>query len=468
MPVATYKIDIMGRGSGRSAQKQSAYGSGTKVIKVQSVVGAASYRAGETLRDQQLGLSFDYSERDDVRHTGILAPDHAPAFVHDRQALWNAVDQREKHVNAQLARAIIIGLPRELTLEQNIALVQEHLQTEFVAKGMVADFAIHVSRASDGDMNPHAHVLLTMRGFNADGTWQKRKNREWNGYDVAKTHDKDGKYVSQEQRFTSADIWRDAWETLQNEHLEAAGSDAVVSLKSYRERGIDQDPTVHMGYAASELEKKGVRTAVGDKNRAISEENARRASQKQHTAEPSEKVPLGQTEKVATESRNTSNTDSQARERFAFFKSVYDKIGVRFASVRDRWKTSTPPKDAAQAPTEEKKKEISVERPKVYRPQSREEREAMRQLLPYMQAQQWESPKDKAHFIAKTMEVQQQLDIQQRRQAFDRIAGKHKGVQRHRAIHQDRTLAQERERVRERERQQQQQRRQAGRAGHGR
>lgn len=42
----------------------------------------------------------------------------------------------------------------------------------FVDKGMVADVAIH----RDHDENPHAHVMLTNRPFNADGSWgQKAK-----------------------------------------------------------------------------------------------------------------------------------------------------------------------------------------------------------------------------------------------------------------------------------------------------
>lgn len=39
--------------------------------------------------------------------------------------------------------------------------------------GMCADWALH----NKGDGNPHAHIMLTMRGIKPDGTWaQKKKN----------------------------------------------------------------------------------------------------------------------------------------------------------------------------------------------------------------------------------------------------------------------------------------------------
>ena len=44
---------------------------------------------------------------------------------------------------------------------------------------MVADISIH----RDDMNNPHAHVLLTQRPFNSDGTWGKTKQE----HDMMKT-----------------------------------------------------------------------------------------------------------------------------------------------------------------------------------------------------------------------------------------------------------------------------------------
>ena len=50
----------------------------------------------------------------------ILAPETAPAWVQDRAALWNAVEAAETRRNAQLARELVLTLPRELTPEQRL------------------------------------------------------------------------------------------------------------------------------------------------------------------------------------------------------------------------------------------------------------------------------------------------------------------------------------------------------------
>ena len=44
---------------------------------------------------------------------------------------------------------------------------------------------------------------------------------------------------------------------------------AIVDHRSCARQGIDQIPTVHLGPAASRMEKKGIRTERGDINRAI-------------------------------------------------------------------------------------------------------------------------------------------------------------------------------------------------------
>ena len=79
------------------------------------------------------------------------------------RALWNAVEAAEKRKDARLAREIQLALPRELDREAQIALVRDFVTEQMVARGMVADFAIHDVRARDGGRQPHSHVMLTTR-----------------------------------------------------------------------------------------------------------------------------------------------------------------------------------------------------------------------------------------------------------------------------------------------------------------
>ena len=186
-------------------------------------------------------------------------PDNAPTEYSNRAILWNAVEQIEKAKNSQLAREIEITLPKELTQEQNISLVHEYVKQQFVSAGMCADICVH----DKGDGNPHAHIMLTMRPFERDGTWG------------AKAHKINGKKVctTDWNEQTKAEQWREAWSKSVNEELEKQNIDSRVDHRSYERQEIEQIPTVHMGVAATQMEHRGIRTERGDRNREISRFN---------------------------------------------------------------------------------------------------------------------------------------------------------------------------------------------------
>ena len=104
-------------------------------------------------------MTHDYTHKGGVIHSEIMVPPHAPPSFSDRSTLWNSVELYEKAGNAQLAREVEIALPVELSREEQLRLVREYCSSQFVSKGMCADFAIH----DTGGGNPHAHILLTMR-----------------------------------------------------------------------------------------------------------------------------------------------------------------------------------------------------------------------------------------------------------------------------------------------------------------
>ncbi|WP_296489673.1 MobA/MobL family protein [Phenylobacterium sp.] len=174
MAVYHLRLKVLSRCLGRAARP----GGATR----RSAVAAAAYRSGQRLYDDSQGRWFDF-DKPDVVYTEIMLPEtDAPAWMGDRQTLWNVVERAEKRQDAQLAREVEITIPRELTPDQRIDLVRGFVGDIFVSKGMVADIAIHVPDAADGKEQPHAHVLLTLReldpttptGFSAT------KNRDWN------------------------------------------------------------------------------------------------------------------------------------------------------------------------------------------------------------------------------------------------------------------------------------------------
>jgi len=261
MPCPHYKIKIAARSGGAC-----------------SVAGAA-YQSGEKLYDERTNEIKDYPEKTGIVYTEILLPENAPPEYSDRNTLWNAVEKSENNWNAQLARRIEIALPIELPMETNIRMLREHVQEQFVSKGMIADIAIHDPEPPGH--NPHAHVMLTMRALDKNGKWLPKSRREYeldaNGNRIK---DKNGKlkfrkvFTTDWDNRDNAEKWRHAWEVTQNKYLEAANRPERISMKSYARQGIEQIPTVHMGPAVTAMERRGIKTNIGNLNREIKKHNA--------------------------------------------------------------------------------------------------------------------------------------------------------------------------------------------------
>lgn len=245
--------------------------------KGQSAVAGAAYMSAEKLfcEYDQRTKNFCYKQKEIVAK-GILLPPNAPREYADRQTLWNAVEASEKQWNAQLARGIIMALPRELPADQYEALVREYCMKQFVSKGMIADYAIH----DKGDGNPHAHVMLTMRAMDEHGKWLPKARRVYildeNGERIPLPN---GDYKTRKERTTDWDDpgncerWRTAWADTTNRYLERAGEDVRLDLRSYERQGVDLVPTVHMGPVVTYLEQQGIRTEIGQYNEEIKQFN---------------------------------------------------------------------------------------------------------------------------------------------------------------------------------------------------
>ena len=246
--------------------------------KGKSAIAAAAYIAGERIKNEYDGLTHDRTDRKDVVFTEIMLPENAPDHFTNRTELWNAVELSERAKNAQLCRSLRIALPKEFTLEQNINLVQEYVNENFVSRGMVADIAIH----DKGDGNPHAHVLLTMRPLEKDGTFGAKSRMEYildgNGERIKLPS---GRYKTKKITTTdwddrgNAELWRKNWADTLNKYLEYYDHEIRVDHRSYERQGLEILPTIHLGAVAHALEQKGIASERGNINRAIIAENER-------------------------------------------------------------------------------------------------------------------------------------------------------------------------------------------------
>ena len=244
--------------------------------KGKSAVAAAAYRSGEKLTNEWDGLTHDYTKKGGVVHSEILLPAHAPPAFSDRSTLWNSVELSEKSNNAQLAREVEIALPVELSREEQTRLVREYCSSQFVSKGMIADFNLH----DTGGGNPHAHILLTMRPLDEKGAWLPKSKKEYvldeNGEKIRLPS---GRYKTRKVDLVdwnnreNAEVWRRAWADLANEYLEKNNRPERIDHRSYERQGIDQLPTVHVGVSATQMEKKGIVTERGELNRNIKAAN---------------------------------------------------------------------------------------------------------------------------------------------------------------------------------------------------
>ena len=123
-------------------------------------------------------------------------------------------------------------------------------------------------------------ILLTMRPLDERGAWAVKSKKEYvldeKGERVKLPS---GRYKTRKVNLVdwnnqeNAEVWRAAWADLANAYLERNDSPERIDHRSYERQGIDQIPTVHVGVAACQMEKKGIATEKGELNRNIRKAN---------------------------------------------------------------------------------------------------------------------------------------------------------------------------------------------------
>lgn len=190
--------------------------------KVRSVVAKAAYNAGENLWLAREDRTTTLRPRHDIFLRQLLVPEGAPDWASDRAQLWNKVDASAKRKDARLAKemtaALVVGIPPEQWQD----MVTE-FASEYLALGQVVDVAIH----EDGSLsNPHIHFLMTVNHLGADSFGKKITE------------------VDLKRFLTDA---RTRWEAITNQYLKANGLEMRVDARSYKARGLSQQPTRHRG-----------------------------------------------------------------------------------------------------------------------------------------------------------------------------------------------------------------------------
>ena len=249
--------------------------------KGQTVVNSAAYISGQKLYNDYYGQTHDYTKKSGVVFTEILTPEYVPEHLTDREILWNEVEKVEKSKRAQLAYSFDIALQNELTLDENIELAREFCQEQFVARGMIVDLAVHEGKSKNEDEpdNPHFHVLAPIRPITEESWGNKQKREYVLDEDGNRIKDAKGNDVFNAVSTTGWNDpellkeWRRAWTEKVNEKFRECHMAARIDHRSYKEQGIDLIPTIHEGYEVRAMEKKGIKTVIGELNRAIRQFN---------------------------------------------------------------------------------------------------------------------------------------------------------------------------------------------------
>ena len=254
--------------------------------KGRSAIASAAYRSGEKLFDDKEGRSYFYT-RSVIPESFILTPKNAPKWANDRQKLWNEVEKKDRKANSRYAKEFNVALPVELSEDEQKVLLTKYVRENFVDQGMVADVSIH----RDHPDNPHAHVMLTNRPFNPDGSWGLKAKTQY-------VLDKNGKQLltkngNPKQRKIwlvdwdkpgKVEEWRTAWANEVNSLFQAKGMPERISEKSFADQGIDEVATQHEGINSKRHERRAFNQQVKDyrKTKAGYKNNQEKAINRGH------------------------------------------------------------------------------------------------------------------------------------------------------------------------------------------
>lgn len=250
-----------------------------------SAVACAAYRSGEELEDLETGITHDYRKKTGIAFAEIFLCKNAPERFQNREELWNEVEKIEKAADARLAREIEVAIPRELSLEEMKNLVAGYAKM-LTEEGMCVDAAIHLKVG-----NPHAHLMCTTRKIKADGTWDQKEKKVYaldefgNKIPVIDQETREQKIGARGRRIwkrvtvaandlnakENVEKWRKMWSEHCNAYLEP---EQQIDHRSYERQGKkDVIPTIHEGYAAREMEKRGKLAERCEINREIAAAN---------------------------------------------------------------------------------------------------------------------------------------------------------------------------------------------------
>lgn len=214
-----------------------------------SAVASAAYRCAQRLTNERDGITHDFTRKEGVEHCEIVLPDGVSAdWARDRSKLWNAAEFAENRKDARVAREFEVALPHELSPERRIEAARMFAHDLANRYGVAVDFAIHAPHIEGDIRNFHAHVMMTTREVEEGGLGEK----------TILEH-KNARLLSNGLPTTDMQIrdLRQSWESIANSVLQHEGLDIRIDHRSHQERGLELEPTEHVGVHATQMQRTG-------------------------------------------------------------------------------------------------------------------------------------------------------------------------------------------------------------------
>jgi len=226
----------------------------------QSTVAASAYRSCDRMVDERTGRVHDYRFKRGHAGGGVILPGGGTL---SRSDLWNAVEANHTRGDAIVARELELALPNELTLAQNMVLVDEFSLFVSNLYRVGVQFDIH-SKADSNDnsdesardysphdpRNIHAHLMQTACHVDSQGELGNKC------LELDPIHCSRAKILNQMQ------CLRPVWEDMCNSALVRAGHAIQIDHRTLEAQGIDRRPTFHLGPSASAIERNGISSRI--------------------------------------------------------------------------------------------------------------------------------------------------------------------------------------------------------------
>ncbi len=287
-----------------------------------------SYITASKVYDERTGETYyGFKDKGRVVVAKTMLPEGAPEEYKDPAVLFNALEMYDSASNARPAKKMIVALPRELTLKQQEQIMEGFVKDNLNANGYAAVYVIHKDPKNN---NPHGHILSANRQIDKNGQWSLKRKMEYaldehgeripllnpdGTQKVDKQNRKQWKRINAEQNPLDKKEFlkglREAWATECNKYLD---EEHKIDHRSNKDRGLEEEPTIHEGYIARKIEAAGGTAERCQINREIKEKNKLLHELAEQIAELGKKIITAVKEKGAAAHESIRNLLQRSRD----------------------------------------------------------------------------------------------------------------------------------------------------------